>query len=77
MTTATTTAKIMAGLFTAGLILFGVKGPEQPCKSHSYSSVKTTRLDNECLSKLRDTAYMKSGEVMAKLATKNKSNYLR
>lgn len=62
----TTTVKVLAGLFATGLLFFAIKGPEQPQKAQAYSS-KNIRLDKECLSKLRDTAYQKSGQIIEKM----------
>ena len=65
MTTTTTTFKVMTALITTTLFFWGSAGtPQQrevPQKTH------TIRMDEECLQKLRDTAFYKSGEVMAKI----------
>lgn len=68
----TTTVKVLAAVFTAGLLFFAVKGPEPTSSSKAQSyNTKNIRLDDECLSKLRDTAFVKSGEVLAKINVKH------
>lgn len=64
MTTTTTTFKVIAAIVFP-LLFWGASKTQPPVRTQKpYASM---RMDDECLQKLRDTAFLKSGEVLTKI----------